>query len=136
MAQKRRPDMNWRGGHLSLPKPLMEHPDFREASPSAMKVLMALGNQYNGKNNGNLSATEKTMKEWGGMAPATLTKALKELQERNLIIKTRTNWKGRVGARCALYALTWFRIDPCPGKDLEVKDTDVAPRKLPKAGGG
>ncbi|MDL4861977.1 helix-turn-helix domain-containing protein [Halomonas elongata] len=126
--------MNWQGGHLSLPKPLMEHPDFREASPSAMKVLMALGNQYNGKNNGNLSATETTMQQWGGMSHTTLAKALKELQERNLIIKTRTNYKGRYGARCALYALTWFRIDPCPGKDLEVKDTDDAPRKLRKAG--
>ncbi|EWH00458.1 helix-turn-helix domain-containing protein [Halomonas sp. BC04] len=110
----------------------MGHDDFRELSPSALKVLLALGYQYNGSNNGDLSATHKTMREWGGMAEATLSRALRELQERNLIIKTRTNYKGRDGARCALYGLTWAPIDECPGKMLEIHPSIVAPRKLSK----
>lgn len=70
------------------------------------------------------------LKDWGGMAEGTLSKALKELQERNLIVKTRSNYKGRDGARCALYAFTWAPIDECPGKMLEVAATITAARKL------
>lgn len=117
-------------GALNLPKILMAHQDFRELSGSAQKVLMVLCYQYNGRNNGNLSATHAMLQEWGGMAKATLVAALRELQSRNLIMKTRNNYKGRDGARCTLYALTWAPIDECPGKMLEVNPTITAPRKL------
>lgn len=43
-------------GALALPKSLMELRDFRELTPSATKVLMALGCQYNGRNNGDRSS--------------------------------------------------------------------------------
>ncbi|MES2819799.1 MAG: hypothetical protein V4812_12530 [Pseudomonadota bacterium] len=108
----------------------MRQQDFRELSSSALKVLMVLGFQFNGRNNGNLAATHVMLKDWGGMAEATLCKALKELQDRNLIVKTRTNYKGRDGARCALYAFTWAPIDDCPGKMLEIAPTIIAARKL------
>ena len=128
---RRAPKLNWGPkGAWVLPKALMEHPDFRELSPSATKVLMVLGSQYNGKNNGDLAATKKTMKDWGGMADATLVKALRQLRERNLISRTRTSYRQRDGQKCALYALTWVPIDPCPGKDLEVKDSSIAKRSL------
>ncbi|MDT4855643.1 hypothetical protein FQZ97_900060 [compost metagenome] len=64
------------------------------------------------------------------MSKTTLAASLRELQERNLIIKTRTNYKGRDGARCALYAVAWAPIEECPGKMLEVAQTLTAPRKL------
>lgn len=128
---KKQPKVNWGPmGAFSLPKALMAQADFRDLSPSALKVLMVLGYQLNGRNNGDLSATHTMMAEWGGMAKGTLASALKELQERNLIIKTRTNYKGRDGARCALFAVTWAPIDECPGKMLEVGPTTTAPRKL------
>lgn len=131
MASKKKPKFDWGPmGALALPKALMAHPDFRELSSSALKVLMVLGYQLNGRNNGDLSATHSMLQDWGGMAEATLCKALRELQTRNLIIKTRTNYKGRDGARCALYAVTWAAIDECKGKMLEVPPTITAPRKL------
>lgn len=130
MAKKKRDRVSTPGGFLALPKLLMESRDFRELSPSALKVLLVLGGQYRGWNNGDLAATHSMMKEWGGMAEGTLSKALKELQERNLITKTRDNRRGREGARCALYALTWERIDDCPGKELDVPPSIVAKRKL------
>ena len=112
MARRHKHKVDWGPkGALSIPKALMDHPDFKQLSPSAMKVLMILGYQYNGHNNGDLSATYLMMKPWGGMAKATLANALKELQQRNLIIKTRTNYKGREGARCALYGLTLAPVD-------------------------
>ncbi|WP_372614268.1 MarR family transcriptional regulator [Halomonas sp.] len=118
----------WPGGFLALPKVVLEHEDFRTLSPNGFKVLLVLGAQYNGKNNGDLSATSKVMEAWGGISHTTLAKALKELQDRRLICKTRDNQYGRAGARCALYAITWQPIDPCDGK-LDVADTDMPPRK-------
>lgn len=132
MAKKKRASVSTPGGFFALPKLLMEHSDFRELTPSALKVLMVLAGQYNGKNNGDLSATHSMMADWGGMAKATLAKALRELQERQLIEKTRQNRHGREGARCALYALTWQPIDECPGKDLDAVPSIVASRKLAK----
>lgn len=117
-------------GYWALPKALMEHPDFCELTPSAIKVLMVLGRQYNGMNNGDLSATKTTMKSWGGMADGTLARALRELRGANLILCTRTSYRRRDGQKCALYGLTWLPIDPCPGKGLEVKDTLNAKRSL------
>ncbi|MCS2609379.1 hypothetical protein [Halomonas dongshanensis] len=133
MAKKRRNSVGTPGGFLALPKLLMEQSDFRELSPSALKVLMVLGSQYNGHNNGDLAATHSMMDEWGGMAKATLAKALRELQERHLIVKTRENRHGREGARCALFALTWQTIDDCPGKELDMPPSIAPKRKLSRA---
>jgi hypothetical protein len=94
------------------------------------KVLMVLGCQYNGRNNGDLAATKSMLKSWGGMADGTLARALRQLKERNLILCTRTSYRRRDGQKCALYALTWMAIDQCPGKELEVKDTIVPKRRL------
>jgi len=117
-------------GAWVLPKALMEHPDFRELTPSANKVLMVLGYQYNGRNNGDLAATKSMLKSWGGMADGTLAKALRQLKERNLVLCTRHSYRRRDGQKCALYSLTWLPIDPCPGKGLEVKDSSTARRRL------
>jgi hypothetical protein len=117
-------------GAWVLPKALMGHPDFRELTPSANKVLMVLGYQYNGRNNGDLAATKSVLKSWGGMSDGTLAKALRQLRERSLILRTRNSYRRRDGQKCALYALAWLPIDPCPGKGLEVKDTLIAKRRL------
>ncbi|XGA78585.1 hypothetical protein OR573_08580 [Halomonas sp. CH40] len=132
MPKKKRERVSTPGGFLALPKLLMEQRDFRELSPSALKVLMVLGSQYNGRNNGDLSATHSMMDDWGGMAKATLAKSLRELQDKNLIVKTRENRHGREGARCALFGLTWQTIDDCPGKDLDAPPSIVPRRKLSK----
>lgn len=128
---KKKPKLNWGPmGALSLPKALMAQADFQELSPSALKVLMVLGYQYNGHNNGNLAATHTMMESWGGMAKATLAGALRELQERNLIIRTRQHNRSRDGAKPTLYGFTWTGIDECAGKDLDVPPSPVPRRKL------
>lgn len=117
-------------GAFVLPKALMKLPDFRHLPYSAFKVLMVLGYQFNGRNNGNLAASHSMLQQWGGMAESTLSKSLKVLQDKNLIVKTRSNYKGKAGARCALYALTWWPIHECKGKGLELEPTLKAIRKL------
>jgi len=105
-----------------------DHPDFQSLSGSALKVLHFLVRQYNGRNNGNLSATITQLKPRGIASTATLTKALGELQDKNLIVRTRQGRFINPGGRCALYAVTWYAIDDCPGLDLEVKPTSAPPR--------
>lgn len=117
-------------GAVAIPRALMAQSDYRELSGSARKVLDLLTYQYNGRNNGNLAATHTMMAEWGGMAKGTLAAALRELLERELILKSRDHDRSRDGAKPALYALAWQPIDECPGKDLELSPTTTAKRKL------
>ncbi len=129
--RKTRRDSDWGGrGAYMIPRLLGEHPDFLTMTGSELKVFMLLLSQYRGSNNGDLAATHSMMEERGGMAKATLAASLQGLQERNLIVRTRTNMKGREGARCALYALTWLRIHECPGRQLEIGPTPTPMRKL------
>lgn len=129
--RKTRRDSDWGGrGAYMIPRLLGEHPDFLTMTGSELKVFMLLLSQYRGNNNGDLAATHSMMEERGGMAKATLAASLQGLQQRNLIVRTRTNMKGREGARCALYALTWLRIHECPGRQLEIGPTPGPMRKL------
>lgn len=59
----------------------------------------------------------------------TLTNALQELQERGLIIRTREGRFLKPGGCCALYAVTWKKIDACNGK-IEIEPTAAPPRKF------
>lgn len=110
---------------------LVQSPGHRALSFVARVVLQELMAQHNGRNNGDLSATRTMAKEWGIGAPATLQRALEELQQAGWIIQTRTSVFNRHGARCALYALSWLPINECPGKELEVGPTRAPIRILP-----
>lgn len=128
---KKKPKLDWGPmGAAAIPKALMAHSDYRELSGSARKVLDLLTYQYNGRNNGNLAATHTMMADWGGMAKGTLASALRELVDRNLIVKSRGHDRSKDGAKPALYALSWNAVDECPGKHLELAPTTTAKRKL------
>ena len=113
MGRQRTKRSEYSGGYWALPKPLMEHPDFRTLTPSCVKVLCVIGSQFTGKNNGRLSATRKQLQDWGGMSHTTLCASLRELRQRNLIQCTREHIKTRSGAKPALYALAWLPVDDC-----------------------
>lgn len=109
-----------------LERRLVQSPGHRALSFVARVVLQELMAQYNGSNNGDLSATRTMAKEWGIGSDNTLRNALRDLEAAGWIIQTRTSLFNKHGSRCALYALAWLPIDECAGKDL-----DVAPRKAP-----
>ena len=67
------------------------------------------------------------LKERGFRSKETLSRAINELLEARLIMRTRVGYFQNPGGRCALYALTWQPIDECGGK-LEVAATSKAPR--------
>ena len=90
-------------------------------------VLFALAYQYQGKNNGDLTAAHSVMKTWGIASKTTLANAMNALLTANLIVRTREGRFLNPGGQCALYALTWQPIDECGGK-LDVAATARPPR--------
>jgi DNA-binding MarR family transcriptional regulator len=115
------------GSFLAIPHEVMDSPNFRALSGSAIRLLLELGRQYRGYNNGDLCATWKSARGW--KSRDTITRALDELQRRGMIEKTRQGGMHR----CSLYALTWHSIDECRGK-LDVPSTRVASALWRKSG--
>jgi hypothetical protein len=102
--------------------------DTKNQRPSAASVLShkaahLLDNiiaQYNGSNNGDLSAAPKVTALYGWTSQGSVYSALIELLALGFIEQTRQGGKNQ----CSLYAVTWIRIDECGGK-LDVKPTKV-----------
>lgn len=111
-------------GHLHLFWALLDSPDLLELSGPATKLLLAIGRQYNGYNNGDLCASMSVVKKWGFNSNETLTRAKNELLSKNLIVLTK---QGGLGIGPSLYALSWQPIDECKGK-LDIGPTDMPPR--------
>lgn len=115
---------------FTLRHDLLQCKDYMELGKGPRMVLDHMYLQYNGRNNGNLSATFSDMKKRGMGSPVTLSKAIRTLIERNLLVQTRTGQFTNPGGKCALYGFTWLPINDCPGKQLEVAPTDTPLRKL------
>ena len=113
-------------GYLHLHRPLLDSADFVSLKGNSIKLLIDIGAQYNGKNNGDFCITLKLMKKRGWNSNQQLTKARDELIEKNLIIQTR---QGGLNMGPTLYAITWQPIDECGGK-LDVSPTTTPPRRF------
>jgi hypothetical protein len=90
-------------------KSLYDSYAFRTLSHKALALLHHMLIQFNGGNNGNISATLSIMKSFGWSSSATLSSAIKELLEHGLLKKTR---QGGMGAmkQCSLYAFTHLPV--------------------------
>jgi hypothetical protein len=124
-AKKRRQvkGRNENGRFLSMPHCVMNSEDYIKLTTKSKVLLFDLAFQYNGKNNGNLTAAFAILKKRGWVREATIFNAIKELMKANMIIRTREGKFQNPHSRCALYALTWKSIDACNGKDLDVAPT-------------
>ncbi len=114
---------------------LIRLPQFQNLSGNAIKLLLFLVSQYNGKNNGNFSMAKSDLLKSGWRSEATALKARAELLASQFIAITRHGHN----RRCYLFAVTWLAIDDCPGKGLELPSernpsdawkTGSAPQKL------
>ena len=113
MAKKRK--TSFVGGFLALPLAMLNCPKYRALSSSAVKLLIDIASQYNGKNNGDLSAAWKVMKPKGWRSEATLDRAKKELLEAQFIDETR---KGNFPNLCSLYGVTFQPLNASPKLDI------------------
>jgi len=126
MPRKKKAPYKIYKGHFSLPAALLALDDFKRLSCRATKLLIDLGAQYTGYNNGDLSITRSMMVDRGWTSNDQLMKAKTELLDRNLIIETKV---GGLRMGPSLYAFTWQPIQECGGK-LDVGPTTTAPRSL------
>ena len=106
---------------LAIPHRLLNHENYHSLSLKAKAMMIELGSQYNGKNNGDLCATRKTLEPRGWKSNDVITSSLKELANLGFIILTRQG--GRKTPN--LYAITWQPINYCGGK-LDVPETKTA----------
>ena len=101
------------GTFLLLPHDCIDHNNFVSLSPRAVKLLIDVARQYNGSNNGDLTACWSIMSKRGWTSKDQLGKAIRELLQRGWLVLTR---QGRRPKVASLYALTWKPIDECGGK--------------------
>jgi len=113
-------------GFFHLHRPLLSCEDFISLKGNSMKLLIDIGSQYNGYNNGDLCASLSVLRSRGWNSNQQLTKALKELLNKNLILLTK---QGGLHMGPNLYAITWQPIDACGGK-LDVPPTTLPPRRF------
>ena len=111
------------GTHLGIGHHVIRSQEFGAIPAWPLKLLIEMASAYNGANNGDMSAAFSVLRHRGWRSPGTLSAALRWLQHHGWIIRTRTGNKNR----CALYAVTWWAIDDCPKKGLE-----IAPEATPR----
>lgn len=99
------------GRFSAIPHALINSAKFQDLSGNAVKLLIQLSEQYNGKNNGDITASFNVLKDKGWKSPNTLNRALKELRELGFLVMTR---QGHYPKTASLFALTWCEVD----KDL------------------
>ena len=130
MADKRQKAKGRRTGHSFAAKPHnIFRADCKNKIPAPASILSHMAThlldnliaQFDGKNNGDLSAAPKIMELYGWHSQGSIHKALTELLALGFIEQTRQGGKNQ----CSLYAVTWLAIDDCNGK-LDIEPTNVA----------
>lgn len=101
---------------LGIPHYVFRSQEFGQLSGWELKLLIELAGKYTGFNNGDLSGAYSQLRDRGWGSTGTLWKALRGLLSAGWITRTRHGSRNR----CALYAVTWWPIDACEGKWLEV----------------
>tara|TARA_R100000900_G_scaffold39187_1_gene32261 strand:- start:30826 stop:31347 length:522 start_codon:yes stop_codon:yes gene_type:complete len=118
------------GGFGALPRVVWQSPDYCALPGRAVKLLMDLACQFNGKNNGDLTVAYSVLRKRGWSSKGTISAAVHDLLQAELIVQTRAAKGINPGAQAALYALAWHPIDECPGKRLSTGPTTTPPRKF------
>lgn len=112
---------------MAIPQTVYDSQDFMGLSGSALRLLIDIYTQYNGKNNGDLTAAMSILAKRGWTSKRGLSDSLSELLDARLLVRTR---EGKFPKLCALYAVTWHNIDECSGKLLNVDPTVTPVRKF------
>jgi hypothetical protein len=108
---------------LAIPHSVLNSEAYKGLKNAPVRLLIDIGSQFNGSNNGDLCAAMTVMKVRGWKSNSSLETALNALVDAGLIEQTRQGGRNR----CSLYAVTWHRINECKGK------LDVRPTKAPSA---
>lgn len=110
------------GRYYNVPHSVADTSAYRSLSVHAFKLWHDLMLQYAGDNNGRIDAI-LTRLENRGWKNATLYRALRELQEKGFIVKTRQGGIGAMKKICSLYRFTHLPTDT----DKEIGLTKLPP---------
>lgn len=113
------------GTFVAIPHMVLNSEEYAALTPRAVKLVVDMLAQYNGRNNGDLAAAPSMMRARGWKSKANLSAALAELLDTGFLVQTR---KGSRNV-AALYAYTWNVVDECKGK-LDVHLSGRAPLHL------
>ncbi len=103
---------------VALPHHILRSPEYATLNAYAVKLLLDLFGQFDGRNNGDLTAAWTVMNERGWKSKRVLYRSIHELEENGWIVRTR-----RGGRKiCNLFAVSWLPINECGGK-LDVPAT-------------
>ena len=105
------------GGFFAVPKMILSSNAYLKLRAPEVKLLLDIGEQYTGHNNGHLTACHTLLKK-RGWSKSSLHRALNNLIHAGFLVVTRQGRKVRGYA--TLLAITWLSIDePKPGKPYD-----------------
>lgn len=116
------------GSFAAIPHSILESSEYAALSPRAVKLLLDVFGQHNGRNNGDLAAAPSMMLKRGWRSNSMLTSAITELLKTGFFVQTRVGGLNHA----ALYGVTWLGINECDGK-LEQRPGAGAPLQLWKS---
>lgn len=103
------------GTFVLLPHAIMDDMSYRNLTNSAKALLLDLLRQYNGRNNGALSACWTLMRKKGWRSKDTLHRALSELLRVGLVVKVAQG--GLKPLKHSQYAIVFLALDDVHGMD-------------------
>lgn len=113
MRPRLRHKPKWGGGQFTaLPCVVLRSAKLANLSPVAVKLMLDLLSQYDGKNNGDLCSAYSVMQKRGWSSKSNLDRALKELLAAKFVVVTEQGGRHKP----TLYALTFYAIDECLDK--------------------
>lgn len=118
-SKRRRADDSDGATFLKLPHVVLTSPGYRLASHTARSLLIDVCQQYDGRNNGRLTAVKKYLEPLGWNSSDVITCALRELQALGLLVLTRQGGLNHP----SWFAMTWRGLD-------RVADLDIDPRRF------
>lgn len=119
---KRNDDLFIEGAYFGLPNHMLRHDNFRRLNAFSNKLILDLGRQYTGSNNGYQCLSWVLMKKDNWNSPSTLDLARRELLHYGFIFLSRQGGRNKP----SLYGFTWRKIDEKRNKPLDYGPTNRA----------
>ena len=99
--------------YAQIPLDVLKTQAFSTLSSSAHVLLMRCLAKYRPNTNGDISLVQSEYSFYGLGCKKTMTRAIRELLERRLIVRTRHGSRGS-SRLCSLYGVAWLPMDANP----------------------
>jgi hypothetical protein len=114
MRKKRAPEQV-QGAFLAMPHSVLDSVAFTALPGLAKALLLELGRQLNGSNNGHLHASQAYLGRRGWTSHRQIAKHLQALVDHGLVVETH---KGGLNIGPTRYAVTWLPVSDYSGLDI------------------